>query len=164
MYSWWYIYIYNILFSTCSWYFRFMFIAWFCLINRVLILILKFNWKVPLRIWNKRKYLITCNARNRFQVINCIIILFIKLDDLLDIWESVFEKLSYEFHLWGIKVNDFKLSIKNKYFWVLYIVLFKIQMIEIHAIQSQVSFSIFDKLVLVLVESNPNSPSYLWNL
>ena len=84
MYSWWY--IYKILFSTCSWYFRFMLIAWFCLINRVLILILKFNWKVPLRIWNKRKYLITCNARNRFQVIDCIIILFLKLDDLLNIW------------------------------------------------------------------------------
>ena len=73
MYSWWYIYIYNILFSTCSWYFCFMLIAWFYLINGVLILILKFNWKVLLRIWNRRKYLITCNARNRFQVINCII-------------------------------------------------------------------------------------------
>ena len=34
-------------------------------------------------------------------------------------------------------------------------------MIEIDAIQSQVSFSVIDKLVLLRPESNPNSPSYL---
>ena len=34
-------------------------------------------------------------------------------------------------------------------------------MIEIDAIQSQVSFSIIDKLVLYLVESNPKPLSYL---
>jgi len=39
----WSLFKYNIIFSTCSLYFRFMFIARFYLINEVLILILKFN-------------------------------------------------------------------------------------------------------------------------
>ena len=37
-------------------------------------------------------------------------------------------------------------------------------MIEIDGIQSQVSFSIFDKLVLFLVESNPKSLSYFYEI
>jgi len=39
--------------------------------------------------------LITCNVKNKFQVINCIIILFIKLDDLLDL-EALVMKCGFD--------------------------------------------------------------------
>jgi len=61
---------YNIEFLL-HWYFHLALNVRFYLINRVLILILEFNWEVLLSFWIRWKYSIYWNTRDRFQCIDC---------------------------------------------------------------------------------------------
>jgi len=65
--------MYNIQFLISFGIFHHTLITRFYLINRILILILGFNWKVFLGFWPRWEYSIYWNTRNTFRCNYCII-------------------------------------------------------------------------------------------